>query len=177
MAQSAQGRIEVGNTGSQVRIRVYGRATHLISQPLREYGNQMIRRGYREFVVDLSNCVYLDSTFAGVLAGMSVKLKEQAGSVTLYKTPERCKELVATLGIEPLFSFDAEPAPAPAPDAQLQQLPMAARSREAWAGTILEAHRLLAEAERANEGRFEDVVEFLKAEMPDGRPPRGKLRN
>lgn len=50
---------------------------------------------------------------------------------------------------------------------ELQALPLAARSREARAGTILEAHRLLAEAERANETRFEDVLEFLKTDLPD----------
>jgi anti-sigma B factor antagonist len=174
MAQPTTGRIEVSSTGNEVRIRVTGRATHIISQPLREYAWQMVRRGSRNFFIDLGDCLYIDSTFAGVLVGMSMKLKDVDGSLTLQRVPARCAELFATLGVETLFTFDEQP-PAPS-DIQLQALPMAARSREAWAGTILEAHRLLAEAERANESRFEDVIDFLKSELPPGRDP-GKFKN
>lgn len=174
MGQPTTGRIEVSSSGPQVRIRVTGRATHIISQPLREYAWQMIRRGSREFFIDLADALYLDSTFAGVLVGISMKLKENDGSLTLLRVPARLTELFATLGVEAMFKFDAQPAPST--DDPLQALPMAARSREAWAGTILEAHRLLAEAERANESRFEDVIEFLKAELPPGRDP-GKFKN
>lgn len=176
MAQPTTGRIEASSAGSEVRLRVTGRATHIISQPLREYAWQMIRRGYRGFFIDLSDCIYLDSTFAGVLAGMSIKLKEAGGTLTLQRVPVRCAEALATLGIGPLFTFDAGPIAAPASGGELQPLPMAAKSREAWAGTILEAHRLLAEAERANETRFEDVIDFLKDELPGSRTP-GKFKN
>ena len=176
MAQSSNGRIEVGNTGSQVRLVVGGRATHLISQPLREFAALMIRRGYRDFVADLADCVYIDSTFAGVLAGISLKLKEVGGSLTLQRAPDRCHELLTTLGLEPLFVFDGAPLSGPPLDVPLRLLPMAARSREAWAGTILEAHKLLAQTETAHDGRFEDVVEFLeKSVSPVGR--RVKFRN
>ena len=174
MGQPMTGRVEVSSTGDEVRIRVTGRATHLISQPLREYAWQMIRRGSRAFFIDLADCLYLDSTFAGVLVGMSMKLKGVDGVLTLQRVPARCAELFATLGVEALFKFDERPSPPS--DLQPQALPMAARSREAWAGTILEAHRLLAEAERANETRFEDVIEFLKSELPAGRDP-GKFKN
>lgn len=175
MAQPTAGRIEASNTGSEVRLRVSGRATHIISQPLREYAWQMIRRGYREFFIDLADCLYLDSTFAGVLAGASMKLKEAGGSLTLVCVPPRCAELLLTLGIEPLFKYAADPLTEPEAGSELKSLPLAARSREAWAGTILEAHRLLAEAERANESRFEDVLEFLKTDMPGA--AAGKFKN
>ena len=175
MAQPTTGRIEVSSSGNQVRIRVTGRATHIISQPLREYAWSMIRRGSRAFFIDLGDCLYLDSTFAGVLVGMSMKLKEVDGSLTLQRVPARCTELFATLGVESLFDLASEPLPA-TNDLPLEPLPMAARSREAWAGTILEAHRLLAEAERANESRFDDVIDFLKSELPPGRDP-GRFKN
>ena len=177
MAQLSSGRIEVGSSGSQVRIRVSGRATHLVSQPLREYSGKMMRHGYREFVIDLTDCTYLDSTFAGVLAGISLKLRQSDGTVTLQRVPPRCAELLATLGIEPLFQIVVACLPNEGLEVPMQLLPVAARSHEAWAGTILEAHRLLAEAERANESRFEDVVEFLKSEAPGGDGSGGKFRN
>lgn len=175
MAQPTTGRIEACSSGSEVRLRVSGRATHIISQPLREYAWQMIRRGYRDFFIELTDCLYLDSTFAGVLAGTAMKLREAGGKLTLVCLPPRCAELLVTLGIEPLFNYSAAPLSDPQPGSELQALPMAARSREAWAGTILEAHRLLAEAERANETRFEDVLEFLKSEMPGS--TAGKFKN
>lgn len=162
MARASAGRVEVCTAGTAVRIRVSGRATHLISQPLREYGVQMIRRGLRDFVVDLSGCVYLDSTFAGILAGLAMKLKAAGGALTLRQVPARCSELIATLGIESLFGFDDQATT----DTNMEALPGAARSREAWAGTIVEAHKVLARAEQSNEGRFEDVLEFLRTELP-----------
>lgn len=165
MAQTTAGRVEVCSSGGKVRIRVSGRATHLISQPLREYGLKMIRSGLTDISIDLGGCVYLDSTFAGVLAGLSMKLKDVGGSLTLRQVPARCGEVLQTLGILRLFQLEAA-ADAVDPAAHVTALPTGARSREAWAGTILEAHRLLADAERANEGRFEDVLEFLRTEMP-----------
>ena len=176
MAHFASGRIEVGTSGGQVRIRVDGRGTHLISQPLREYCGEMMQHGYRDFVVDLTSCVYLDSTFAGVLAGISLTVRKNAGSVTLERVPPRCAELLAMLGIDPLFQVvAAAPNLGPAP-VVLHPLPMVARSREAWANTVLEAHRLLAEAERSNERRFADVIEFLGAGAT-GPGSDGKFRN
>src|SRR4051812_6406286 len=112
MAQPQSGRVEAGVHNQQVRIRVSGRATHLISQPLRDYAWQMIRHGYREFLIELADCVYVDSTFAGVLAGISLRLKELAGTVMLVRVSPRCAELLLTLGIDRLFQT-AEAAPLP----------------------------------------------------------------
>ena len=36
----------------------------------------MMNRGYREFIIDLRNCVMMDSTFMGTLAGVALRLKE-----------------------------------------------------------------------------------------------------
>jgi anti-anti-sigma regulatory factor len=36
----------------------------------------MIRRGHREFVVDLGDCELMDSTFMGTLAGVALRLRE-----------------------------------------------------------------------------------------------------
>jgi anti-anti-sigma regulatory factor len=177
MAQPMSGRVEVGNGDSLVQVRVGGRANHLIAQPLREFGNEMMRRGYREFRIDLQDCLYIDSTFAGVLSGLALKLKDLGGTVTLLRSPDRCTELLMTLGVDPLFAFDESPLPPLAPDAPMRLLPMAARSREAWASTILEAHRLLAQAEGANDRRFEDVVEMLRNDLPRNRENKGRFRN
>jgi anti-sigma B factor antagonist len=125
MAQPTTGRIEVSSSGNEVRIRVTGRATHIISQPLREYAWQMVRRGSREFFIDLGDCLYLDSTFAGVLVGLSMKLKDVDGTLTLRRSPARCAELFATLGVESLFSFDDKAIDST--EAALEPLPMAAR--------------------------------------------------
>jgi len=174
MALVAAGRVEVGTSGGQVRIRVSGRANHLISQPLREFAMRMVREGCRDFRVELRDCLTIDSTFAGVLAGLSLKLKELAGSVTLVRVPPRCAELLATLGIDGLFGWGADVPGRESDTSKLATLPSSARSKEAWASTILEAHRLLASADPANAGGYEDVVEVLKADAAN-RPDR--LRN
>jgi anti-anti-sigma regulatory factor len=167
MAQTAAGRVEVGTSGDRVLVRVSGRATHAISQPLRDFGKEMMHRGYRSFEVDLCTALHLDSTFAGVLAGLSLKLKQLGGTMTLINTPARCIELLATLGIEKLFPRgEPKSAEGPANDAPpLTSLPLAARSLEAWAGTVIEAHQLLVKADDRNEARFRDLLQLLEEEV------------
>src|SRR5688572_6360834 len=114
MAQLAAGRIMVGTPDGHVLVRVEGRGTHMNAQPMRDFVMDMVRRGYGEYDLDLSECLYIDSTFAGVIVALSLHVRENLGGrVAVFGANPRCREQLHTLGIEHLFDLQTEGTPVP----------------------------------------------------------------
>jgi anti-sigma B factor antagonist len=165
MAQLAAGRVLVGTPSGHVLIRVEGRGTHMNSQPLRDFVMEMVRRGYVEFDLDLKDCLYVDSTFAGVIVALSLQVREtNGGKVVVFGANSRCREQLHTLGVDHLFDLDHENERAPGSTAEqdMEPLPWPFRSQEAWGETILEAHRTLAKVDPTNAERLQDVIEYMQ---------------
>jgi anti-anti-sigma factor len=165
MAPLAAGRVLVGTPQGHVLIRVEGRGTHMNSQPLRDFVMEMVRQGQLEFDLDLADCPYVDSTFAGVIVALSLQVRETGGGkVAIYGANPRCREQLHTLGIEHLFDLraDGENAPGRVGDGAMEALPWPYRSQEAWGETILEAHRTLAQVAPENAARLQDVIEYMQ---------------
>lgn len=101
----SNGRVEVGTRGDRVLFRVSGRATHRVSQPVRDFARRVVQVGCRRFEIDLAPCIHIDSTFAGVLALVSLKLKQEGGSLTLRTIPASALDLLSSLGIERAFEL------------------------------------------------------------------------
>ena len=178
MGSVETGRVEVGVDGDRVLVRVVGRATHQICQPVQEFGLAMVSVGYRKFEVDLGMCVHLDSTFAGVLAGLSIKVTADGGTVTLLRVAPSCSEALMGLGVHGLFAH--EHGRNRLEVHSMRPLPLEAKSVEAWASMVLEAHELLSCANAENRHRLREVLEHLMdsrravlPELPPRRPPRG----
>ena len=55
-------------------VKVAGRANFASSPDFKTLLNELAQKGYRHFIIDLSECVLMDSTFLGVLAGFGLKL-------------------------------------------------------------------------------------------------------
>jgi anti-sigma B factor antagonist len=166
-----QSSIQVGVNGSVVWVRVAGRGSFLNSGSLKEFAREMVNRGYREFVFDLAECVMMDSTFMGTMAGMALRLKELGqGRLHVIHCGERSRELLSGLGLDQIFDIQADGAEAPACRA-LNQNDESAGKRE-QAGTMLEAHEALCEAAPKNLTRFKDVLEYLKQDLQDESPAK-----
>ena len=57
-----------------VCVKIAGRANFAFSPDFKTLLNELAEKGYRHFIIDLSECVLMDSTFLGVLAGFGMKL-------------------------------------------------------------------------------------------------------
>src|SRR5678816_3391072 len=111
----------------------------------------MVNRGYREFVFDLEECVMMDSTFMGTMAGMALRLKELGeGCLHVIHCGERSRELLSGLGLDQIFDIQADGAKAPQ----------------------LEAHEALCQAAPKNLTRFKDVLEYLKQDLQHESPAK-----
>jgi anti-sigma B factor antagonist len=158
----------VGCIERTVWVKVEGRGTFQNSAGLKEFVKQMIQRGFRDFVVDLSDCEQMDSTFMGTLAGVALRLREIGqGGLRAVNVNERNTGLLSSLGLDQLFSV--EPAAGggeEVPDeARLREAVPARAGAEAQKKMVLEAHEALVEAEAANAVKFKDVLEYMRQEL------------
>ena len=172
-----QSSIQVGVNGSVVWVRVAGRGSFLNSGSLKEFAREMVNRGYREFVFDLEECVMMDSTFMGTMAGMALRLKELGeGSLHVIHCGERSRELLSGLGLDQIFDIQVDGAEAPQCEALTQSIGAPAEKSTAakreQVGTMIEAHEALCQAAPKNLTRFKDVLEYLKQDLQHESPAK-----
>ena len=154
--------IQVSEGEGVVLVRVEGRGTHLNSHLLKQCFQLCLNENRRSFGIDLSHCVYMDSTFLGVLAGLGIRVKEHSLSpIQLLNPTDRAREMLENLGIDHLFEvIHTDPPAVLFTDVRGNALSKDAKSHE-----MLEAHERLVELSRDNEARFHDVVALLRKKV------------
>jgi anti-sigma B factor antagonist len=160
---------------SLVCVKVAGRANFSGSVDLKTLVTSLWDRGYHHFVLDLSECLLMDSTFLGVLAGLGLKLNHQNGShaqgtehngvhaIELLNPSPRIADLLENLGITHLFDITRGRLTTECLVA-LDHAPTETDRREVQR-TCLEAHRTLMDINPANVPKFKDVAQFLADDL------------
>ena len=142
-----------------VWVRVDGNGSSANSVALRNFAKEMIRRGACEFIVDLSSCPAMDSTFMGTLAAISWWLGE--GSLSVVNLNERNAESLCSLGLDRLLNVRVSPLKKSG-----QALPIPSEEDPAaLAQTMLEAHEALVKTAPENFPKFKDVIQYLEEEL------------
>jgi anti-anti-sigma factor len=167
--QSSNLMVAVAEGEGTVFVKISGRATCESSKNLKDLITQLARRGYHQFVLDLTDCLILDSTILGLVAGLGVKLARSAGTnedgcVRLLNPSQRVTDLLDNLGVTQFFKIITGP---PAGGIQFQPVAPSTTSatREEIAQTSLEAHNFLMAVNPENALKFKDVVEFLAQDL------------
>jgi anti-anti-sigma factor len=156
--------IQVGVSGPAVWVRVEGKGNFLNSGNFKQFAREMVDRGYREFVVDLVDCVMMDSTFMGTMAGLALRLKELGqGHLRVVHCGERSCQLLSGLGLDQLFQISSNGARAP----ECGPLVSKPLEKKEQAKEMLAAHEALCEAAPENLLRFKDVLDYLKQDLHD----------
>ncbi len=149
-------------------IRISGRATFTSSVDFKKLLQQLQADGCSEIVLDLTDCVMMDSTFLGVLASAASKCDaaRQTGrkcAIKLFHPSERVLELLDNLGVLKLFTL-------------LECAPQLGAFRCVEGGnttrlelnrTCFEAHQTLMGTSPDNERRFKDATQFFKKNLQD----------
>ena len=150
-------------------IKIIGRANFNRSVDFRTLVTELPQRGYKYFVIELSECMLMDSTFLGVLAGFGLKMQEAAGDsgaqlVELRNPNARIAELLENLGVVHLFQVAHGPLCAPE-DLEPCASSSAEPSREQLTRACLEAHQTLMAINPDNVARFKEVTAFLAEDL------------
>ncbi len=150
-------------------VRIEGRANFASSIDFRKLLNELRQRGYSYFVLDLSDCVLMDSTFLGVLAGFGLKMNpaqqsQDGAAIELLNPNARVLELLENLGVLHLFRVSQGPVanvqPGPA-----CEVPAATPTKEEVTRACLEAHQTLMQINPENISRFKEVTAFLAEDL------------
>jgi anti-anti-sigma factor len=151
-----------------VCIRIAGRANFAFSPDFKTLLMELAEKGYRHFVIDLSECVLMDSTFLGVLAGCGMKLNPKGApterGIELLNASERVTELLENLGAVHLFNLKTGALEIP-DDAKACAPESTNPTHEQITRTSLEAHQTLMAINPENVARFKDVTQFLAEDL------------
>ncbi len=158
--------LQVAVTDKVALVKISGRASFNSSVEFKTLVYELRARGYRKFILDLTECLIMDSTFLGVLAGFGLKLNESAEkpTVTLLNPNERILDLLENLGVAHLFQLvqGTEPLSQKCREARPTD---GARSKVETARVCLEAHELLMSINPANIPKFKDVTRFMAEDL------------
>jgi len=160
-------------------IKIAGRANFTSSLDFKTVVEELTQRSIQRLVLDLTNCVLMDSTFLGVLSGFGLKAysanngqsngsngSPHVPNIELMNPNPRISDLLENLGVLHLFkvvhgSCDELSKIATAPVA----VPSGDASREQITRNCLEAHKTLMEVTPANVPKFKEVTEFLAQDL------------
>jgi anti-anti-sigma factor len=153
-------------------VHVVGRGSFKNSTALKQFGTTAIEQDCHSIVLDMAECLGMDSTFMGVLAGLAFRLKQKSdGEILMVNLSTRTRSLLATLGLDRVIRpFMAGTTP---PEYQqvlsgpvgLDPLETGDVSRRKTAETMLEAHENLVDLSDDNAPKFTDVLTFLREDL------------
>jgi len=149
-------------------VKIAGRANFASSPDFKTLLSELAQKGFGHFIIDLSECVLMDSTFLGVLAGFGMKLNPNGApaerGIELHNTTTRVSELLENLGAVHLFKLTSGELKFPA-DVKTSTPESINPSHEQITRTSLEAHQTLMAMNPENVARFKDVAQFLAEDL------------
>jgi|JI10StandDraft_1071094.scaffolds.fasta_scaffold410822_2 anti-sigma B factor antagonist len=155
--------------GGVAWIKVTGRANCVIGAEFLSLVQELRAKEIQQFALDLRECVVMDSSFLGTLAGLEQEFglgNLQAGThvIELLGANVRVAELIRNLGLDEYFRL--KPQHSGYPEQWIPVPPSASRtSRLECSKVSLEAHEVIVRLNPANEAKFRDVVNFLKEDI------------
>ena len=157
----------VAQNDDVVCIKVSGRANVRTSVPFKSLMQEMRDKQIIHFILELENCLLMDSTFLGVLAYQAFELiedRDPPGSIQLLNPNDRILDLLDNLGVLDLFTVQQ--------DTHFDQQQFEAISESIESGTkaemtetSLHAHRALIALNPANRIKFQEVTNFLERDL------------
>lgn len=150
-----------------VCVKIFGRANFASSVDLKRLVNESRARGARRFLVDLSACVLMDSTFLGVLASIGMQLSAdnlppEQRPIELLNPSPKVADLIDNLGVLHLFRVAQGCGPETLGFTAIQP---ADASKLELTRNCLEAHRVLMDLNPENAKKFKDVAKFFAEDV------------
>lgn len=169
---SAPGSILVGCLGSVAWVRIDGPANQENAGQIRDFLRGRFEKGWSKFVIDLQNCIGIDSTFIGMLYRLAADVmeKDEVGSVEVIHPGERNERSIRKLGLDAMIRIDRDGSSWTEEKSLVEEnlkhpLCSGQETREERAELVLDAHEALLEANEENRSRFCDVVEYLRKDL------------
>ena len=162
MASNTAG-ITVGCAETTVVVAVRGPGNLFNSYPLQVFLATMLEASAEHFVVDLSECTHLDSTFMGVMAGLSQRLRAAGrDALCVANATPPTLEIMQRLGLNHLVDLQEMPVPALESATTLNPVDLSKLQRGRH---MLHAHLELSALSEANRDQFAQLISTLKSNV------------
>ena len=158
--------------GETAYVRVQGRGSFKVSTSLKQFGMGAIEAHCHRILLDMTDCIGMDSTFMGVLAGLAFNIRNAGnGDIVLFNLSLRTRGLLSTLGLDQIIkpfmsgALPEEYRESAEKAGKMYELEAGDTSNRATAETMLEAHETLVELSPDNLPKFKDVLTFLRQDI------------
>jgi Anti-anti-sigma regulatory factor (antagonist of anti-sigma factor) len=157
------GAVRVCETVQALEVQLEGCATMLHAQAMRQWIEANVARTPR-IRIDLSRCIYMDSTFIGTLLGLK-RLAEsrRLGGLALVCPSPQCVQLLEQMRIGQVFA--TESSPTVGSTWQEVSVPADAVKTREFQCHIVEAHQRLADCPGPTGDRFRQLAEDMSREL------------
>ena len=152
------GTIQVAVVDAVACVKIAGPANFALGVDFKTVVANCCEQGGRVLLLDLTDCVNMDSTFLGILMSMTNRLDR----IELLNPSERITELLDSLGVMELLKVGEGKNPF---EARLDTAESTKAGKRALTEASLEAHQLLMKINPANVPKFKDVAKFLEEDL------------
>ena len=159
--------LQVAANGSAAMVKVCGRASFNCSVDFKALMYGLREKGYKRLILDVTDCVIMDSTFLGILAGFSSRLAEVRGEkprLVLLNPNQKVIDLLENLGVADLFEVERQ-AEVTGNELEAVESEGGGASKLETSKACLEAHETLMSLNPANVERFKDVARFMREDL------------
>lgn len=149
-------------------IRVTGKGTFKNSLCVKQLIDKLLKDGKKpNCILDLKDCITMDSTFMGVIAGVCRNLiSKQLGKVSVVNLNEQTERLLSTLGLNFILELhNKKRIEGNFVTEQFDQSAFDKLSKKEQIIHTLQAHEELAKIDPVNEGKFQSVIYYLKLSL------------
>ena len=152
------GTIQVAVVDAVACVKIAGPANFALGVDFKTVVANCCEQGGRVLLLDLTDCVNMDSTFLGILMSMTSRLDR----IELLNPSERITDLLDSLGVMELLKVGQGDNPF---EARLDTAESTKADKRALTEASLEAHQLLMKINPANVPKFKDVAKFLEEDL------------
>ena len=170
--RTASGQILAATADNCTMVAVIGSATFRLAPPFKQAGQAARLAGSAMIVVDMAQCLSMDSTFMGTLAALGfAAVKPDGTPAVLINLTPHAAGLLKGLGVDKILKvYPAESLPAGLGDLSrlidsLQPVVSAPHADHEMAALMFDAHETLTRVDPENLQRFKDVLTFLRKDI------------
>jgi hypothetical protein len=162
----ALGYLEVARVEDTVYARVIGLGVASVGIDFWDFTEEMVRQGFRRFIVDLSHCRSMDSTFMGVLVGIAESPEVTRDDAILVINPsDHHLKLMEGLGLPKIISI--KDGKTGLPDIEMKRLESFPRTAEERIRRIRDVHVKLVALDERNQEKFRSFLKILNQELQE----------
>ena len=167
MAEDSEPTFLVDMSNRPIFVLIRGRANFHNCSPLKRFFQKMLEDGIVDFRLDFTDCLGMDSTFLGILAGAAIDAGRvnPAGEIQLTGLTDRNLDLVKNLGLHRIATLIEESLVGDAQNSgDVVGLETEKQSEAQQKEMLIDAHEDLGKIDKSNQSKFQDLLTILKNE-------------